>query len=97
MLAIGDASATVFLVADHTPQGRVTLGIDSVRWEAICRNAGLPTETQQARKVGVSRQHLNRVRNGHAAPGPDFIAGVRLAFPGVNTDELFPIIPRKSA
>jgi transcriptional regulator with XRE-family HTH domain len=92
-----DTSANVFRMAGHTLQGRVTLGIDSDRWDRIVREAGLPTEAQQARKIGVSRQHLNRVRNGHAAPGPDFIAGVRLAFPGVSTDELFPIITRKTA
>lgn len=59
--------------------------------------AGLVTESDQARALGVSRGHLSRVRNGHLAPGPEFIARVRLAFPKADDRKLFPVVTRTAA
>lgn len=79
----------------HSPTAtRPTLGVDPVRWETLMRRAGLITEAAQARAIGVSRQHLNRVRNGHLAPGPEFLAGVWAAFPDADPRALFPVVTK---
>jgi hypothetical protein len=70
---------------------RVTLALDLETWANL---AGDLTDGALARRIGCSRQYLNRVRNGHAAPGPEFIARIRVAFPGVDTDALFRVVEK---
>ena len=74
-----------------------TLGVDLEQWERLTATAGLVTEASQAAAIGVSRGHLNRVRNGHLAPGPEFIARVRIAFPKADVLALFPVVNRATA
>lgn len=73
---------------------RYTLALDTVEWNAISQRAGLFTERQQAEVLGVTRETLNRVRNGRQAPGPEFIAAVRIAFPTADTGKLFRLVEK---
>jgi transcriptional regulator with XRE-family HTH domain len=77
--------------ATLTAASRVTLALDLEAWAKL---AGDLTDGAIARRIGCSRQYLNRVRNGHAAPGPEFIARIRVAFPGVDTDALFRVVEK---
>lgn len=76
---------------------RFTLGFDSDLWLELTTKAGLLLEREQADAVGISRGNLNRIRNGRAAPGPEFIAQVRQAFPGVDANQLFPVVVKVAA
>jgi hypothetical protein len=80
--------------ASNTP--RVTLKLNGPLWDRITTAANLVTEGAQALALGVSRTQISRIRNGHCAPGAEFIAAARQAFPAVDTDELFEVV-RKSA
>lgn len=73
-----------------------TLAIDLEQWEKVTKRAGLLTDASQAQAIGVHRGHLNQVRNGHRAPGPEFIARVRLAFPDVDPRLLFRVVARSA-
>lgn len=77
----------------NTPE-RFTLRLDVRAWNELNAAAGLVTEAEQAAHIGIARGTLNRIRNGHAAPGPEFIAAVRVAFPHVATDRLLAIVPK---
>lgn len=81
----------------QTKKPRYTLTLNRELFNEITRNAGLPTERAQAEALGLDRGFLNRVRNGRAAPGPEFMAQVRVAFPAVDANELFPVVTKASA
>lgn len=76
---------------------RLTLSLNSTLWDRTARAAGLGTESEQAAKLGISRTHLSRIRHGHSAPGPEFIAAVRRHFPDVDERALFPVVKKPAA
>lgn len=84
----------VLPVPDLPQTGKPTLAVDPQGWTALMRRAGLTTEGAQARALGVSRQHLNLVRNGHRAPGPEFLARVWQRFPDADPRALFPVVTK---
>lgn len=73
---------------------RQTLTFDADVWARLCEARGLRNEAEQAAAIGVARSTLNRVRHRHAAPGPEFIAGVLSAFPRANVRTLFPVVAK---
>jgi hypothetical protein len=82
----------------HTEkEPRYTLSLDRDLFNEITHSAGLLTERAQAEALRLDRGFLNRVRNGRAAPGPEFIAQVRVRFPAVDTNRLFPIVQKPAA
>lgn len=93
-LRTSDSESSVLAVTPRNSPSRYTLALDADVWNAITKAAGLDTEREQAIKLGVSRGFLNRVRNGRAAPGPEFIAQARIAFPTVDANRLFPIVQK---
>lgn len=58
------------------------------------RRAGIETEVAQAKALHMSRAVLSRVRNGRAAPGPEFIASAMAAFPGTRFEEMFRVVTK---
>lgn len=68
-----------------------TLGINPQAWQTLVTARGLITEQRQADALGISRQHLSAVRNGHYAPGAEFLARVFVAFPEADIRALFPV------
>ena len=56
--------------------------------EQLQRTANL-SEIALAKKIGVNRTTIYRVKKGKSSPGEDFIAGILKAFPRVKFDELF--------
>lgn len=75
----------------------VTLGLHAEGWKAVTLRAGLSTDAEQAAALKLSRPHVNRVRNGRKAPGPEFIAAALRAFPGARFEEMFIVVTRAAA
>lgn len=57
----------------------------------------LNTETGLAKAMGADRGTVNKVLNGKAKPGPDFIASLKVAIPGVPFESLWEIVPKEAA
>lgn len=51
-------------------------------------DAGIQTQYELAKRMGVSASTVYRVLDGTSKPGPRFIAGIRSAFPRRNLDKL---------
>lgn len=47
------------------------------------------SDSELAKKMGVNKTQVWRVKGGHNNPGRDFIAGALKAFPQASFDELF--------
>ena len=75
-------------------RSRHTLAINVGAWKTLNETAGLRSEKEQAAHLGIDRGTLNRVRNGRAAPGPEFIAAVRRAYPDADLDMIFQVVPK---
>lgn len=76
---------------------RTTLALNLALWAELTHKLGLETEKEQAEALGFSRGNLNRIRNGRSAPGPEFIAAVRAAWPNADTDKLFPVVEKSAS
>ena len=55
--------------------------------------AGLTTDASLAERMKVDPATVSRVLRGHQAPGPRFIAALVDAFPGMDLDDLFEVVP----
>lgn len=75
----------------------VTLALHLEGWKAVTVSAGLSTDMAQAAALHLSRQHVNRVRNGHRAPGPEFIAAAIKAFPESTFEQMFAVVTKDAA
>lgn len=81
----------------HNQTPSVTLALHREGWKTVTTRAGLTTDMAQAAVLHLGRPHLNRVRNGRAVPGPEFIAAALKAFPDARFEELFTIVPKALA
>lgn len=70
-------------------RARLSIRLRSDKWSAMCAAANLHSESEVASVLGVSRQHVWRIHSGERTPGPDFIAAVLMAFPGVRFEHIF--------
>lgn len=59
-------------------------------WDTIRSRYGT-TDREIAAALGVSANHVYRVRKGQRRPGNLFIQGVRRALPGWSLDFFFPV------
>lgn len=84
----------VSVMQTPAPGPRQTLALDSEVWSALTKAAGLTTDRKQAEALGFTREALSRVRNGHAAPGPEFIAAVRGLFPHADIHKVFRLVDK---
>lgn len=75
----------------------VTLALHPNGWNAVTVSAGITTDKDLAGALCVSRQTVNRVRNGRAAPGPEFIASAITAFPEATFAQMFTVVPKATA
>ncbi len=57
------------------------------------RLAGLTTDRALAERMDFDAGNLSRVLAGKQAPGPKFIAALVAAFPGLDLDDLFEVVP----
>ena len=57
--------------------------------ERMYKLQGGMTDTAFARKLGISRSQLWRIRNGKSSVGAEFLSKFKAAFPTENTDEYF--------
>lgn len=57
----------------------------------------LNTEVGLAKAMGADRGTVNKVLNGKAKPGPDFIASLKIAIPGVRFEDLWEIVIKEAA
>ncbi|MEU6034021.1 helix-turn-helix transcriptional regulator [Actinomadura sp. NPDC047616] len=64
------------------------------RYELCCKRAGLETEADQARAIGVSASYLNRLLSGERHLNRFFIAGALRTF-GCAFEDLFEVRPRR--
>lgn len=71
--------------------------INPSAYEAACRLYGLANDAQAAKRLGISRTTLGRVRRGQQAVGAGFIVSALTAMPGLKFDQLFTIEPAKVA
>lgn len=55
--------------------------------------AGITTDDALAKRMGVDPATVSRVLRGKQEPGPKFIAALVSAFPGMDLDDLFEVIP----
>lgn len=55
--------------------------------------AGLATDRALAERMDFDAGNLSRVLAGKQAPGPKFIAALVAAFPGLDLDDLFEVVP----
>lgn len=80
----------------NTESPGVTLALHDEGWTAVTVSAGLRTDREQADAMHVSRQTVNRVRNKHAAPGPEFIAAAIRTFPTASFEQMFAVVEKAS-
>ena len=57
------------------------------------RLAGLANDRALAERMDFDAGNLSRVLAGKQAPGPKFIAALVAAFPGLDLDDLFEVVP----
>ena len=50
---------------------------------------GEMNETQMAKKLGISRSQLWRIKTGHSSVGQEFIAKFKKSFPEIRIDDIF--------
>lgn len=55
--------------------------------------AGVTTDDALAKRMGVDPATVSRVLRGKQEPGGKFIAALVAAFPGMDLDDLFEVIP----
>lgn len=55
--------------------------------------AGCTTDDALAKRMHVDPATVSRVLRGLQAPGPKFIASLVAAFPGLDLDDLFEVVP----
>lgn len=61
-------------------------------WFRECKRAGLETDTERARHVGVTRETINRLQGGRPVSAA-FIGAALTAFPLARFEDLFTIRP----
>lgn len=61
------------------------------------RLVGLETNVALAKRMGVDEGNLSRILRGKQSPSPQFIAALVAAFPGMDMDDLFEIVPADAA
>lgn len=74
-----------------------TLRLRRDRLEEHRAEHDLTSESRLARAMGADRGTVNKVLNGKAKPGPDFIASLKKALPGVRFEDLWEIVPKEAA
>lgn len=67
-------------------------------FDRVCRAAGITTNAQLARHLGVRTATVSDILNGRHSPGPQFIGLVVSRFPGTSVESLFEIrrVPARS-
>lgn len=61
------------------------------QYQKFCRLKGWNTIERQAREIGVDPATISRVVNGLTGPGERFIAGILVAFPELDFNDLFEV------
>lgn len=74
-----------------------TLRLRRDRLEEHRARLDLTTETGLANAMGADRGTVNKVLNGKAKPGPDFIASLKIALPGARFEDLWDVVAKESA
>jgi len=59
--------------------------------------AGIKTDDALAKRMGMDPATVSRVLSGKQDPGSKFIAALVAAFPGMDLDDLFEVIPAEAA
>ena len=70
-----------------------SIALRSRQFQKFTALKGLRTDTAIAAAIGCDRGNLSRVLSGKQAPGARFIAGCLLAFPEVDFEDLFEVLP----
>lgn len=55
--------------------------------------AGVKTDRELAERMGIDGGNLSRVLAGKQEPGSRFISALVAAFPGLDLDDLFEVLP----
>ena len=74
-----------------------TLRLRTEQLAKLRRLAGLTTNRALAERMNYDEGNLSRVLTGKQTPGPRFIAALVSAFPGLDMDDLFEVIPGSDA
>jgi DNA-binding XRE family transcriptional regulator len=78
------------------PVARSQIGLRLAGWEKACKKAGLITDGQRAAYLGVTRQTINLVQNGHKGVGERLIIAALSNFEGARFEDLF-VLPKVAA
>lgn len=87
-------------VADLDDEGIDMVATLRLREEQLTKYrklAGITTNDELARRMGIDPGNLSRVLRGHQSPGPKFIASLVAAFPGMDLDDLFEVVAEAEA
>ena len=74
-----------------------TLRLRTEQLAKLRRLAGLTTNRALAERMNYDEGNLSRVLTGKQTPGPRFIAALVSAFPGLDMDDLFEVVPGSDA
>lgn len=74
-----------------------TLALKTEALDKMRRLAGINTDVELARRIGVDPGNLSRVLSGKAAPGPKTIAGLMQTFGTEWFPDLFEVVPDDEA
>lgn len=58
------------------------LTIDAERLDNAARDHGIKSDAGLAKRLGVAKSTLSRVKSGSLEPGPTVVAGLLVCFPG---------------
>ena len=81
----------------HATPVAATLRLRTEQLAKYRRLAGLGTNAALAARMNFDAGNLSRVLAGKQAPGPRFIAALASAFPGLDLDDLFEVVPAEDA
>lgn len=67
------------------------IALKNEAWNKECARHDLVTDSQKANFLGVSRQHVNAVQNGHKSAGEQLIIAALRRFPTARFEDLFEV------
>lgn len=75
-----------------TAASRRFLVLNREKLNELRRSAGIKSEAELARRIGVDPATLYRLSTGKSKPSNEFLAGLKMAFPIVPLDDLLKVV-----